>query len=476
MNYFLLTTIIVSFIFNIYFCNEEKEVKYIITEITSKYPYKDEKNYFYENYTNNYLFAKIKLGSHQQIMEMKCDLNLYETYIVKKDIVNQQLYIPYEADLSTTFNTSKRFYSQKGDFSTALLSKDNLIVNNGQKDIKSDDFYFAYVDEGFKKCAGSIGFNLLKTVVYPEESMNFIDQLKNNDIISGYSLTIKFTSNYNGYLLIGSDLEDIIPNEIENYSKHTVKASGYGMLNDGKWEIDLNRVLVGESELLESKKIKFDLKIDFIIATDEYSEFIFKNFFSNLFGTDKCIREELSSFKYYLGIKCNKDIEIKNFPSLVFDMPSDYEKFHLILDYEDLFEEIGEYKYFKIIVTNNELSSISINDNWIFGKQFFKTNLLKYNKDRKDITLYIQEKKKKEEEEDSNSDSNNKGSNSNDNKNNLSENNNEIWLWILIAILVVMAGIIIYLLIKCFKQGKIIKKRKRLNFLEVDELNDENIN
>ena len=131
MNYFLLTTIIVSFIFNIYFCNEEKEVKYIITEITSKYPYKDEKNYFYENYTNNYLFAKIKLGSHQQIMEMKCDLNLYETYIVKKDIVNQQLYIPYEADLSTTFNTSKRFYSQKGDFSTALLSKDNLIVNNG---------------------------------------------------------------------------------------------------------------------------------------------------------------------------------------------------------------------------------------------------------------------------------------------------------------------------------------------------------
>lgn len=466
-NFFLFISIIViSFIFNIYLCYEEKEVKYIITEFNSKYPYKDEKQYFYDNYTKNYLYAKIKLGSNEQIMEMKFDLNLYETYIVKKDLVNTRLYIPYEIELSKTFNTSKRFFSQKGEFEKALLAKDNLIVNDGQKDIKLDDFYFAYVDDGYNnKYAGSIGFNLLKTVVYPEESMNFIDQLKSNDIISGYSLTIEFTSNYNGHLLIGADLEDIIPKKIEKYTKHIIKASGYGIINDGKWEIDLNKVIVGESELLKSKKITFDLKDDFIIATDEYSEFIFKNFFSSLFGTEKCIREELSSFKYYLGIKCQKNINVSNFPNLIFDMSSDYEQFQLVLDYEDLFEEIGEYKYFKIIITSNEISTISINNNWIFGKDFFKMNLVTFNKDRKDISIYTQKKERK---------NNDKNNDSNDYPEKEENYKINLWLCILIGILIIMIGIITYLLIKCLELNKILKKRKRLYILE-DELND-NIN
>ena len=70
--------------------------------------------------------------------------------------------------------------------------------------------------------------------------------------------------------------------------------------------MDLSRVIVGEAELIYSKKIRFDLKDDFIIATDEYSEFISQNFFNTSFGTDKCVKEELLSFKYYLGIKCLK--------------------------------------------------------------------------------------------------------------------------------------------------------------------------
>ena len=453
--FYLLISII---IIHISALNEEKENKYVITNFSTKYPYPDEKNYFYSNYTNNYLFADIRFGTHQQNLETKIDLNSYEVYISKEDIVDKSLYIPYNISNSKNFNTSYRFYSQKSEFSTALLSKDTLTVNDGQKDIKLDNFFFAYVDEGFKKFAGSVGFNLLKTVVYPVESMNYIDQLKNNSIISGYSLTIKFTSNYKGQLIIGPDIDDIMPKEVKGYTKKVVKASYKRTYDNGHWELDLNRVIVGESELLYSKLPIFDLKYDFIIATDEFSEYISKNYFSELFGTEKCFKEELPSFKYYLGIKCLKDVNIKNFPDINFDITSDYEKFNLIMNYEDLFEKKGDYIYFKIIIISNEISSISINEQWILGKDFFRQNLITFNKDRKDISIYYKEKSKKNEKKE-------------DSK---KIDKTVIWLVILIVILVIMAGIIIYLLIKCINQNKLLKKRSRLNILE-DEF-DDNIN
>ena len=212
---------------------------------------------------------------------------------------------------------------------------------------------------------------------------------------------------------------------------------------------------MGDSELLYPKYIRFDLKNDFIIATDEYSEFIFKNFFSKYLGSGKCIKEELSSFKYYVGIKCQKDIDLQEFPDLTFYISSNLDQFKLVLNYEDLFEEIGEYKYFKIIIIVNDISTIKISEYWNFGKQFFKSYIVTFNKERKDITIYYKETQK-----------NTKSS---------SGTSKMVWLWILLAVLVVMAGVIVYLLIICIKQGKIIKRRNRLNFLQ-DELEDENIN
>ena len=457
-----LFTIITLTLLNILFCVEGK---HIILDFYSRYPNQDEQKYFYSDYTQNYLYSKIILGSNEQKIECKIDLNLYEVYIVKEDIVNTKLYDPFNASSSTTFNSTKKFFSQKGKFSEAILSQDKLVINDGEKYINFNNFYFAYVDDGYNKFAGSIGFNLLKTNIYPEESINFIDQLKNNSIISGYSLTIIFDSKYKGKFYIGPDIEEINPDLIKDYKKQAVKASGHGIINDGKWELDINRVIVGEAELIYSKKIRFDFKDDFIIATDEYSEFISQNFFNTLFGTDKCVKEELSSFKYYLGIKCLKSVNIKIFPDLIFDLSTDYEKFHLVMNYEDLFEEKGDYIYFKVIVTSNEISTITINENWIFGKEFFRNKIIAFNKERRDINIYYKEKTKK------NNNNNNIDNNLNDEK----ENNVFKVLWVLVMVLALMAGVIAYLLVKCIKQGKIIKKRSRLNILE-DEYTDGNIN
>ena len=451
-------SIIIILILKIFICDEVKGHKFIVANISTKYPEVGEQNYFYDHYIDNYLFIKIKLGSDEQNVEMKFELNNYETYIVKENFVNKTIFTPFNINSSKTFKQLKRFFSQKSEFQTALLSNDSLVVNNGKEDIKLNNFYFAYLDEAWIKYPGSIGFNLLFGVVYPEESMNFIDQLKNNSIISGYSLTIKFDNNYQGQLIIGPDMEDILPYEIAKTTKHTVKASSKGIINDGKWQLEFDKVLVGTSELLYSKESIFNLKYDFIISTDEYSEFIFKNFFSSLFGSNQCTREENQSFKYYYGVKCNKNVNIKNFPDLSFNIATEFEKFSLVLDYEDLFEEVGEYKYFKIILTWKPTETSTINSEWTLGKYFFKKYLVTFNKDRKDINIYVTEKEKKKEESDIS---------------NLNEKSNyEIWLWILIVMLFIMDGVIGYLLVKCIKQGKIIKNKNRLNILD-DEMRDD---
>ena len=457
---FFLISIFIILILKIYICDEVKGHKFVIANISTKYPEEGEQNYFYDHYIDNYLFLKIKLGSNEQNIEMKFELNNYETYIVKEDFVNKTEFTPFYTNTSTTFKTLKRFYSQKSEFTTALLSNDSLVVNNGKEDIKINNFYFAYLDQAWIKYPGSIGFNLLSGVSYPEESMNFIDQLKNNSIISGYSLTIKFDNNYQGQLIIGPDMEDILPYEIDKATRHSVYVEKPSYNNDGKWILKFDKVLVGTSELLYSKETILNLKYDFIISTDEYTEFIFKNFFSSFFGSNQCTKEKNNLFQYYYGVKCNKNVNIKNFPDLKFNIATKSEQFSLVLDYDDLFEEVGEYKYFKIILTNKTTETSTINNEWILGKYFFKKYLVTFNKDRNNINIYVTEKQKKEEESD----------NSNSNLNEIS--NYEKWLWILVVVLLIMAGVIAYLLIKCIKQGKIIKKKSRLNILD-DEMRDD---
>ena len=453
-------SIFIILILKIYICDEVKGHKFIVANISTKYPEVGEQNYFYDHYIDNYLFIKIKLGSDEQNVEMKFELNSYETYIVKENFVNKTIFTPFNINSSTTFKQLKRFFSQKSEFQTALLSNDSLVVNNGKEDIKLNNFYFAYLDEAWIKYPGSIGFNLLFGVVYPEESMNFIDQLKNNSIISGYSLTIKFDNNYQGQLIIGPDMEDILPYEIDKATRHSVYVEKPSYNNDGKWILKFDKVLVGTSELLYSKETILNLKYDFIISTDEYTEFIFKNFFSSFFGSKQCTKEKNNLFQYYYGVKCNKNVNIKNFPDLKFNIATKSEQFSLVLDYDDLFEEVGEYKYFKIILTNKTTETSTINNEWILGKYFFKKYLVTFNKDRNNINIYVTEKQKKEEESD----------NSNSNLNEIS--NYEKWLWILVVVLLIMAGVISYLLIKCIKQGKIIKKKSRLNILD-DEMRDD---
>ena len=79
MNYLCIFIFIIATLIKYCEENNDKEYKYLEIKFYSKYPTEDEKKYFNEKIVNNYLFSKIKFGSNEQIMEMKLELNNYQT-------------------------------------------------------------------------------------------------------------------------------------------------------------------------------------------------------------------------------------------------------------------------------------------------------------------------------------------------------------------------------------------------------------
>ena len=435
--------------------NSNDKCKYIILDFYSQYNNENIKNNFYlNNLTNNYIYTKIKIGSNEQLLEMRIDLNTYITYVVNKDLINTNIFTPFNEKTSKSFyNYSISFNSYTNNLYSAFLCKDSIEINNN----KINDFNFAYADKlsYYEQIpSGSMGFNYYKDYVIPIENLNFIAQLKDNEIISGQSFTFNFISNYKGQLYLGPDYDKIFPEKYSLTNKQIIKISGGINHIYNRWGLTFNKVKVGEIELDYSKESNFNLGENFILATDEYSEKIYSVFFSKLIEQNKCIKENYSYSQFLFTIKCKKNLNLEKFPSLEFNLNNvDMEPFNLIFDYKSLFETVGEYQYFKIILVFRNDPTIPIMLVWTFGKYFFKEYLMTFNKDAKTITFYNMK--------------NNKGKTIDEimeinRKNNRIKN---LILVVLIIILLILIFLIFLLLRKCLRQKFEIKNRNRKNIL-----------
>ena len=320
---------------------------------------------------------------------MRIDLNNYITYVVNKELVNNNLFISFNEKTSKTFYNSLQYFdSYSNDLYRALVCKDTLTINKN----KINDFYFAYANalSYFDQVpSGSMGFNYYKDPVIPKEKLNFIDQLKTKEIISGYSLTFIFNTNYKGELYLGPDYDEIFTKSNSLYNKKIIKITGGTSYIYNRWGLTFNKIRVGEMELDYSKEAYFNLRENFIIATDEYSDKIYSQFFSKLIMQNQCIKEEYSISDHLYTIKCSNNLIFEKFPPLEFCLTDvNMEPFNLVLDYKNLFETIGEYQYFKIILVFRFDPTIPLRVVWDFGKSFFKEYLMTFNKDAKTITFY----------------------------------------------------------------------------------------
>ena len=411
-------------------------------------------NFTIANY-KSYLYSRVVFGSDEQRVEMRLQLDKHSTYITKNSIVDP-LYNVYTYD-DTTSTTYKyityisTFYFD--DFYAATVSNETLYTNNGIL----KNFTFAYtidIKYYLEAPAGSIGFHIAKQYS-SEYNLNFIDQLKKNNLISGYGLTINFTTRNEGNLIIGPDFDEIDEN-YKKYKKTIILVNEAKTPYDLKWEFNLKSVSFGEKILNDTKNASLNIDTDFIIATDEYSTIIYDIFFVNLIiQQKKCVIENIISQSYYKVIKCDKDTKINEFPELIFNAVNyDGESFSFSFNYKDLFELKDDYYYFKIILVLRNESINDINISWKFGRTFFRKFIVTLNKDKKTITFY------KKIDDDKGGDES-----KNDGKKSQEENKFNIIYIVLITILILVCIILVIVIFKYCGLSKKLKNKERKNVL-----------
>ena len=244
----------------------------------------------------------------------------------------------------------------------------------------------------------------LSTIYSCLPNNNFISYMHKNNFIKDSNWGIKFynnekeKNNYDGEFIIGSLPHEYSPDNYKKEQYFITNALYYK--NSYYWQIYFNeiyflplnsKISLGNfnKDTLENKEIiknkinvgidsnaQFDFDIKVIFGTKKYFEAINEHFFSKY----KDICEFNIEEKRYGIFKCDKSLNIEMFPTLYF--------FHKIynytyeLNYKDLFEDIGDKKYFRIVFDETE-------DNlWKLGTIFFKKYFFIFNTEEKLIGFY----------------------------------------------------------------------------------------
>ena len=265
-----------------------------------------------------------------------------------------------------------------------VFSMDTFFIQNQ----KFDNFTFILCTRSksniYQLFDGEIGLNLEYA---PSPNSNFIQVLKNKEIIDNYIYSINYVNDEEGFLLIGEYPHMIYSNNFfyqktSEFNEENLKwiHSEIGKYNY-HWTILFDKISYGDGGFFQAQRearIVIDTK--YIISSSQYY-----NLFKEIFG-QKCtvilLGEDLQ------GLKCSKDINIELTPEIKFFNKELNTTF--VLDYNDLFIEKDDYFYFLVI------NYIEYEPNyWILGKPFLKKYLLLYNYDNKMIGFYNNERKNK---------------------------------------------------------------------------------
>ena len=287
-------------------------------------------------------------------------------------------------------------YFEVGDLEVKILSKDIFYFNNNiQSSIK---FYLskqncdqAHITEG-----GKIGFRK-----YPqfEESINtsFINNLKDNKIISYNILTIKYDSNKieddSGKLYIGAYPHLFSP---EKYKENDYIPRN-GINDEQFWTYFFDEIKIDNKTFDRAKEAYFYSELGFIIGTSNFFSIINKNevWIEYFNVTKKCYKKnfKIEDFEgneqtYYrfifqlTGYYCDKDVDIEklNIGELSFHNKMNYLNFNFT--FKDLWIEKNGFKYFMILQT------LCPEEVWFLGSPFFKKYQMVFDLDNKVIGFY----------------------------------------------------------------------------------------
>ena len=337
------------------------------------------------NLFKNDIYTYFDIGTPNQKIPISIKLQTYAFYIVSSES---------KISLKTfSSNDSKTFYSTNNvirnlmneDFNFAFFSSDIISLSNINKK-NNFSFFLVKNTSNTEICeGGGIGLNI-KPKSPNIEKINFINELKEQNLISSYAFSIKYKNEKEGELIIGKKPHEYDNERYKNEYFHYANIPIYSY--DFQWGLYFDKIQYGNIDLNKrtNQVLIFEIELGVIISNSEYKNFIQKNFFEKYINEKKCFIGTFGKegYKYFY---CNENVDISLMQNLSFynqDLNYTFE-----LNYKDLFYNFDGKNYYLVVFP------WYLGVQWRMGLPLFKKYQLIFDSEKKIIGVYerILEKK-----------------------------------------------------------------------------------
>ena len=325
---------------------------------------------------NQQLYVDFNIGDSHQTIPMTLKAQQHPTYIVSSSSSD---------DIAVKYNETKSLKSfhnitdypieklYKYDFNEGYLVNDSITFNSSLI-FKNFTYMLATkINVCSKNVSGEIGFSQKKEEEYPyyfPEKSNFLQQLKDNKLISNKIFGIVYDTEYEGRLFIGSYLHQVdnLYSEEElntNYIKNYIPDA-----NRDKWLINFNVKCLGSPDNTEIyiEEDTYGLvmyEIGLIVGSRTFRE----KFVIDYFKAKNCVETMISSKPFWFyQYSCDYEEQFSDFPDIIMTLPG---KYSFNFTKNELFKKVGKKYIFQIVF---EIINLNINY-WRLGQAFFR----KYN-------------------------------------------------------------------------------------------------
>ena len=383
-----------------------------------KYTIKEEEspNLVFQILSRNDMYSLLEFGNPRQ--KLACFFTFdNETLTVKGD-TNTTLQIK-ESTYTTAKSKAITFVSTNLISDVKDISIEKYIVQDDLtlgRITNQTSFTFFYDKQMSPNFFAYIGLQLEKQEKANDKvSFNFLSELvKNNFLEKIESFSFYYTKNDEGFFTINEKPYEMKPQDYSEFNSITVPIEELldwqfhiGSNLKEPWNVKINSVYYYWGEKKEYKEInrlqvrhvpgyQGILRPDygFIRAPYEYKENIERHFFGKYLNSGACseIKVRMRDEYFYCDSQYKDEIKL-NFPALSITL----DNYHLfILEFEDLFVEIGNNLYFLVCFDSYriEISDHIYISDWTLGAPFLKKFMFTYNVADRSVTYY----RKKHEE------------------------------------------------------------------------------
>ena len=452
----------------------------------------------YKNYNLTYFFLDtfkkeiiIKFGIGTPLQKIKSKINQESPCLLfKKDnsSINENKFFP--------FNSSS--FSIKGEAGKNVSYKTGIDQFYLGENIQLSFILDNYTYLANEKYIPIIGLNI-PLILLGNFCPNFILDLKLGKIINKLIWSLKYNNRYDGEFIIGDELSEYNPNKYNKSKYSTIYLNSEYIFNFDSVYIQ-DKQYKKDNNLIKYKfnitDVHLNINSGFIIGTQEYKDYIDKNYFNYLVNRSIC---KIDIIKYNSENNNNDNNNIdKNFynkdfyvyscytraftgkKSERFPSPNYYEEFpNLILSSKkleynfelinkDLFEQIFDKYYFLIIFEKDKKEKGK--EIWHLGEPFYKKYTFTINPDAKTIGFYI-DKLKTNNKIINDTNVNNNNNNNNKTYDNIIEDKNDNFKINNIIKYIIEIIFVIILVFIAYYIGVTVKERRRKR---ANELKDDN--